>query len=161
MSTDTATAYLRTTVMTAKPEQLRLMLLEGAVKFARQGREGLATKAHEQAFNGLTRARDIVVELMTSIRPDTDETLRQRVKGLYAFIFKQLVDASFEKDVTKVDEAIRLLEYEVETWKMAMEQAAKERAGGAFPRPTSPPPSAPAASAAPAQSARPKLSIQG
>ena len=133
MTTDTATAYLRTTVLTAKPEQLRLMLLEGAVKFARQGREGMVTKHHEQAFTGLSRARDIVVELMTSIRPDTESTLRERVKGLYAFIFKQLVDASFEKDVAKVDDAIRLLEYEVETWKMALEQAAQERGNAPAP----------------------------
>ena len=72
MTTDTANVYLRTKVLTASPEQLRLMLLEGAVKYARQGRDGMATKNHEQAFVGLSRSRDIVVELMTSIRPDTD-----------------------------------------------------------------------------------------
>ncbi len=154
MNTDTATAYLKTTVLTAKPEQLRLMLLEGAVKFARQGREGLATNAHEQAYNGLSRSRDIVVELMTSIRGDTDASLRDRVRGLYAFIFKLLVDASFERDVAKVDDAVRLLEYEVETWKMAMEKAAQER--GSMPATARAPAPAKAASGS-----RPALSIQG
>lgn len=149
MTTDTATAYLRTRVLTANPEQLRLMLLEGAVKFANQGREGLATSAHEQAFTGLSRARDIVVELMTSIRPGTDAKLRERVQGLYAFIFKQLVDASFDKDVAKVDDAIRLLNYEVETWKLALEVVAQERGG------------APTTASAPGTGSRPALSIQG
>ena len=31
---DTSNAYLRTKVMTASPEELRLMLLDGAIRFA-------------------------------------------------------------------------------------------------------------------------------
>ena len=37
-------AYLRTKVMTASPAELRLMLLDGAIKFANQAREGLQAK---------------------------------------------------------------------------------------------------------------------
>ena len=33
--------YLRTRVLTASPEELRLMLLDGALKYAMQAREGL------------------------------------------------------------------------------------------------------------------------
>ncbi len=154
MSTDIANAYQRTQVLTAGPEQLRLLLLEGAVRFARQGVEGIRTKNHEAVYVGFSKSRDIVVELMTSIRPDTDATLRSRVQGLYMFIFKLLADASLERDETKGDKAAELLEYEVETWKMAMAKAAEERAGGARVtggRPT----------VAVEQGSRPTLSLQG
>ena len=154
MTTDIANAYQRTQVLTAGPEQLRLLLLEGAVRFARQGVEGIRTKNHEAVFVGFSKSRDIVVELMTSIRPDTDATLRSRVQGLYMFIFKLLADASLERDESKGDKAAELLEYEVETWKMAMAKAAEERAGGS-------PVAAGRPAAAVEQGARPTLSLQG
>jgi flagellar protein FliS len=153
MSNDITNTYQRTQVLTAAPEQLRLMLLEGAVKFARQGHEGIQTKNHEAIYTGFTRSRDILVELMTSIRPDTDPTLRSRVQGLYMFIFKLLVEASFEKDAEKSDKAIELLKFEVETWQLAMQKAAEERVSGAVPAPR-PPVMAEAGS-------RPSLSLQG
>ena len=130
MTTDITNAYQRTQVLTAGPEQLRLMLLEGAVRFARQGLEGIRAKNHEAIFVGFSKSRDIVVELMTSIRPDTEPTLRSRVQGLYMFIFKLLADASFDKDETKGEKGVELLEYEVQTWKMAMAKAAEERGTG-------------------------------
>lgn len=127
-SSSTPNAYLRTRVMTSSPEQLRLMLLEGAVRFARQGRDALLAKDHEGIYTGFSRARDIVVELMTAIRPDTETELKSNVQGLYTFIFKLLVDASFDKDADKAEQAAKLLEYEVETWRLAMQRLTQDRA---------------------------------
>ncbi len=120
-------AYLRTRVLTASPEELRLMLLEGAVKFLRQGREALATAKHEAAFTGLTQGRDIVFELMTTIREDVDPELAVNAKALYAFIYRTIVEGGHEKDPVRIDKAIELLEYERETWVMLMQQLASER----------------------------------
>ena len=155
MTTDIAYAYQRTQVLTAGPEQLRLLLLEGAVRFTRQGIEGIRTSNHEAIYVGFSKSRDIVVELMTSIRSDTDATLRSRVQGLYMFIFKLLADASLERDDAKAIKAAELLEYEVETWKLAMAKVAEERAGtddrSVESRPV----------AAVEQGSRPSLSLQG
>lgn len=150
-----ATTYLRTQVLTASPEKLRLMLLDGAIRFTRQGRDGILAKDHEAVYTGFTKARDIVVELMTSVRPDTEETLRRRVQGLYSFIFKQLVDASFERDAAKADQAIDLLQYEKETWELAMQKAAEERGGSSTPS------RRPSQTAHEPASDRPALSLQG
>lgn len=127
----TASAYLKTKVLSASPEELRLMLLEGAIKFAMQGREGLNTRNFEASFNGFSQARNIVMELINSIRADVDPDLCARVSSLYTYIYTQLVEASFQKDIPKAGKAIELLEYERETWAMLMEQIAKERASGA------------------------------
>lgn len=157
MTSDTANAYLRTQVMTASPEQLRLMLLEGAIKFARQGREAITRKDHENVYNGFSRARNIVLEL-TNTKPDVDPTLRSRIQGLYTFIYMQLVDASFERDTSKADKAIELLEYERETWVLAMQRAAELRNAGAAPVTTTPLALVPSEASQPA---RPSLSLQG
>ncbi|MDX2131664.1 MAG: flagellar export chaperone FliS [Planctomycetota bacterium] len=128
-----ANAYLRTRVLTASPEELRLMLLEGAVKFATQGRDGLARARHEAAFQGFSQARDIVFELMTTIREDIDPELARNAKALYAFIYRTLVEGAHEKDLAKIDKVIELLEFERETWVLLMRRLAEER--GAAPRP--------------------------
>lgn len=126
-NTATANAYLRTKVMTAGPEELRLMLLDGAIKFLRQGREGIDRKDWEAVFDGFSKCRNIVLELLNSMRPDIDPDLCARVTSLYTFLFTQLVEAGFEKDIVKTDKILGMLEYERETWVLAMQRAAEER----------------------------------
>jgi flagellar protein FliS len=128
MTTTEANTYLRTQVMTASPEQLRLMLLDGALRFARQAVEGLAAKDYEAAYNGITQARAIVLELATSIRADIDPELAERVRSVYLFIYKEMVDSSLNRDTPRLDKAIELLEYERETWALLIDRVAAERA---------------------------------
>lgn len=123
----TTNAYLRTRVMSASPEELRLMLLDGAIKFAHQAREGLNTKNFELSFNGFSQAREIVMELINGIRDDAEPELANKVRGVLLFLYRELMEASFQKSVTKVDNVIRILEYERETWVLAMEKIAGER----------------------------------
>jgi flagellar secretion chaperone FliS len=125
----TINPYLRTKVLTAGPAELRLLLLDGAVKFARQGREGIAGKDYEAMFNGISQCRDIVVELMTSIGPEVEASLAQKVRAVFTFIFSELTTASMEKSVTRMDKIIGLLEYERETWAMLIEKLKREQGG--------------------------------
>lgn len=131
-----ANAYLRTRVMSASPEELRLMLLDGAIKFATQGKEGLERKDHEASYAGISQCRNIIFELLTTIRGDIAPELVSNVKALYTFLYTHLLDASVEKDPTKVASVIELLEYERETWAMLMQRLAEERAAGREPVPT-------------------------
>lgn len=119
--------YLRTRVLTAGPEELRLLLLEGAVKFASQGRDGLARKDYEASYNGISQCRAIVLELLTTIRADIDPDLMDKVKGIYTFIYQELTNANLEKSVERMDKIVQLLEYEAETWRMLMHKLATER----------------------------------
>lgn len=125
-----AQAYLKTRVLTASPEELRMMLLDGACKFARQARESLTKKDFEGVFNGTTNCRNIVFELMTTIREDVNQELASNVRSLYAFMYRLLTEASFEKDGVKYDKVIELLDFERETWAMLMKKMASERTAG-------------------------------
>ncbi len=126
--------YLRTRVLTAGPEELRLLLLEGAVKFACQGRDGLARKDYEASYSGISQCRAIVLELLTTIRADIDPTLMDKIKGVYTFIYQELTTANLEKSVERMDKLIQLLEYETETWRLLMRKVASERSvSGAAP----------------------------
>lgn len=131
MSDSSANAYLRTRVLTASPEQLRLMLLDGAIRFLRQGRDGLAARNYEQSFDGFTKGRAIILELTNSMRHEVAPELCARLHGLYMFIYQLTIEASLEKDLAKADRAISMLEFERETWDLAIQQLQAERASSA------------------------------
>lgn len=115
-------AYLKTKILTASPAQLRGMLLDGAVRFAQRGRDGLAKRDYEEAYNGIHRCQQILMELLEALDPAVDRELCERLTGLYVFLYTQLIKATTERDATIVDEVIRLLEFEAETWRMLMDR---------------------------------------
>lgn len=128
MAADIDNPYLKTKVLTASPAELRLMLVEGAIRFCREGRDGLAEKDHEKTFEGLSQAKSILMELLSALRPEIDPDLCAKLSALYTFMYTQLLEANLDKKPELVDEVIRLLEYERETWVLLVEKLACERA---------------------------------
>ncbi|NLX13769.1 MAG: flagellar export chaperone FliS [Phycisphaerales bacterium] len=120
--------YLNNAVMTASPEQLQLMLYDGAIRFARQGIEGLNAKDYEKTYNGFSRAQKIVLELINALNYDIDRDMCSRMAGLYSFIYRKLVEASAQRDASIAGEAVKLLEYQRETWVMLLDKLREERA---------------------------------
>lgn len=115
--------------MTASPEQLRLMLYDGAIRFCQTALEALGKDDYEGSYNAMMRAQKIVLELSTSLRHEVDPTLCQKLSALYTYIYRLLVDANMNRQVRPIEEALRLLEYERETWRLLMERLAKEGTG--------------------------------
>jgi flagellar protein FliS len=126
MTDTTPNAYLRTKVMTAGPAELRLMLFDGAIKFAEQGKAGLEQADYEAAYAGLVRSQNIVMELINSLRPKHDPELCERLAALYTYVYNRLVAAVSERNAELVEEAIGLLRFERETWCMLIERLAQE-----------------------------------
>lgn len=153
MAADVNNPYFRTKVLTASPEELRLMLIEGCIRFLRAGREALEKRDYEKIYESFTNARNIVVELMTSLKHEIAPEVCANLESIYTFVFKRITEGSFEKNPAKIDEAIGLMEYDRETWVLLMEKLAEER-GGSPPVPA--PRDAPMSGAA-----RPSLSVSG
>ncbi len=123
---DQAIAYLRNRVMSARPEELRLMLIEGGLRFAHMGREGLESKNFEQSFNGISQCQAVLSEMITGLDRSHSPELVDRLHGLYSFIYSRTVDAGLEKDPAIMDEVTRFFDYERETWIMLMEKLVEE-----------------------------------
>lgn len=133
MQFDVNNPYFRTKVLTASKEELRLMLIEGSLRFIRSGRDGLAAKNYEKVFEGFTNAKAIIMELMNTLDHSVNPELCAKLSSLYTYMFTRLTEGSLEKDLAKVDEVIGLMEFERETWVMLMEKLAGERAHGRDP----------------------------
>jgi flagellar protein FliS len=131
MTAATPNPYLRTKVMTASPRELRLMLLDGAIKFLEQGRSGLEAGDYEASYNGISRCQNIVMELINALDPAQAPELCERLSGLYTFIYSRLVTACSERNIEICDEVLGLLRYERETWQMLMDTLSAENATGA------------------------------
>jgi len=139
-------AYLKTKVMTASPAELRLMLIDGAIRFAEQAKRGYEERDFEVAFEGTTKAQNIILELMNSLRPEQSPELCARLSALYTYMYKSLVEASTTRETARVDEVVALLRFERETWQMCLKSLTSGGAGAATP---------------PATQDRPPLSIRG
>lgn len=125
-------AYLRTKVLTASPVELRLLLLDGAIRFATQAKDGYERRDFEASYEGTSKCQAILTELMCSLRPEHDPQLCSRLSALYTFLYRRLIDAGLEKSPAIVQEVLGLLEYERETWSMLLQrtvQSEPESAG--------------------------------
>ncbi len=121
-------AYLRTKVMTASPADLRLMLLDGALKFAEQGKVGLENQDHEAAFDGISRCQAILMELINALKPEVEPEMCERLASLYTFLYSRLVTAASDRDPAVVEEVLGLLRFEHKTWSMLLQKLAEENA---------------------------------
>ena len=131
MSQHVAQNYLRTKVFTATPEQLQLMLYDGAIRFAEQARAALEQKNYEQSYTLLTKAQRIMAELATTLKHDVAPELCGKLSALYNYVYRKLIEANIEHKLEPLDEALHLLRYQRETWTMLLQQLGQQKAGAA------------------------------
>ncbi len=114
--------YLATEVLTATPQKLQLMLIEGAIRFGRRAELHWQNRENEAAFIALVRCQDIVSQLIAGLAASLESPLVRQVASLYAYIYRSLVSASFYHDAKKLADALRVLEVERETWQQVCER---------------------------------------
>jgi flagellar protein FliS len=123
--------YLKAKVFTATPEQLQLMLYDGAIRFADQGRLALEKKNFEESYNSFSRAMKIIIELNSSLNHKLMPDLCGKLAALYNYVYRKLVEASTKRQTEPVEDALRILRHQRETWAMLLEKIGKNRAAAA------------------------------
>ena len=119
--------YLRDAVLTATPEQLQLMLYDGAIRFVLQARDAIEKKDYETSYERLTRAQHIILEMQSGLNHDVNRELCERVASIYGFLYRKLVDACVQRDVQAIDDALKVLRIERETWRILTDKVNKVR----------------------------------
>ena len=114
--------------MTATPEQLQLMLYDGAIRFGEQARLALEQKNYEQSYNLIVRVQKILTEMSVTLKHDVFPDLCKRLSALYNFAYRKLIDANIEHTIEPLDEALEVLRYQRETWVMLLDQLGKKKA---------------------------------
>ena len=96
MSNQPAQNYLRTKVFTATPEQLQLMLYDGAIRFAEQAKLALEQKKYDQSYDLLSRTQKIIAEMTGSLKHDICAGAVRQAAALYNFVYRKLIEANVE-----------------------------------------------------------------
>jgi flagellar secretion chaperone FliS len=108
-------AYRESAVLTATPEQLVVMLYDGANRFLTQSaiamRDGRAGLAGEK----LRRAEAIIDELLATLDLTVGE-IAERLQSLYLFFKEHLMAARLKQDATKVDEVAHFMRELRSSW---------------------------------------------
>lgn len=125
-----ADPYLETKVMTATPYQLHMMVIDGALRHATRAREALENDDFETAHFALNDSRDFVSELISGLNSEQAPDVVEKLKALFAFVYKRLVDADLKHDIQLIDDALRILRMHRETWESLGEKLATEDGNG-------------------------------
>lgn len=142
--------YLENAVLSASPQQLRKMLIDGAIRFSRQAIEHWNQKKFDEGLRCIDKTRDILSEILTSTKQLDSETLR--IRQIYVFLIQEVTEASLRNDVEKMQGVIDVLEVEQETWSLVLQQLSAGNAGQT-PNQVSPaPPHSPPTPSSPANS---------
>ncbi len=119
-------AYKSNSVNYASKEQLLLMLLDGAVKFAKMARQAILDKDVKGSHENLVKTQDIFTELMITLDQNAGEWAVNMYK-IYEFIKERLFQANIKKDVKIIDEVMPLIEEVRNTWQEAYEVSKGKR----------------------------------
>lgn len=100
---DPATAYRQSSVLTATPGQLVVMLYDGARRFLFQASSALREGDLETSHRRLRRAEDILSELLNTLDHDRGGEVASRLQGIYVFLLAELNRARMQQDADRID----------------------------------------------------------
>lgn len=112
-------AYKNNSVNYASREQLLLMLLDGAVKFAKIAKVGIEEKDIKKAHENIVKTQNIFYELMATLDVEKGGEWAKGLIQVYEFIVNRLMEANVKKDVAIINEVIPLIEDVRDTWNEA------------------------------------------
>ncbi|ABW20021.1 flagellar export chaperone FliS [Alkaliphilus oremlandii] len=110
--------YKQNSVMTASPQELTLMLYNGALKFIGMAKINIQEKDIPKANESIKRAQDIIQEL--NITLNMDYPISTNLRSMYTYILEKLVDGNIYKEIQYLDEAAEIITELRDTWKEAM-----------------------------------------
>src|SRR5215471_14480479 len=114
-------AYLETQILTATPQRLRLMLIEGAIRKVTAAQVAHDSGDWQAASADLSHCRDIITELIAGIDPEQTPVAKQ-ILSVYMFLYSTLVEAQFGRDASRLADILRVLEEERQTWREVCEK---------------------------------------
>jgi flagellar secretion chaperone FliS len=121
--------YLETSIQTATPAQLLLMLCDGAIRFCRQAISELREGRLESANTYLQKTQNIIDEFVITL--DRSSPLAENLLMLYEYFKVRLTEANFKKAPEPAEEILGYLIELKENWMQASKLATQSQTGAA------------------------------
>ena len=125
--------YLVNTVNSASPEQLMLLLYDGAIRFLGQGIQAIDNGMIDKRAYYINKASAISSEFAATLDHAQSPELAENLDGLYNYMLGRLLDANVKNDTAPLIEVKNMLSDLRATWAEAIEMIKQEKAQGQEP----------------------------
>ncbi len=109
-------AYRDSSVLTAPPERLVVMLYDGARRFLAQAGHAMREGNIALANNRLQRAEAILDELLSTLDMEAGGDIAAKLQSIYLFCRRTLAEGRVEANPEKYEQVSRLLGELREAW---------------------------------------------
>lgn len=108
-------AYAESSVLSAPPEKLVVMLYDGLGRFLARAAAAIRAGDPGAAGEPLGRAKAILDELLTTLDHEAGP-IASELESIYLFCERALIEAQLERDADKVDRVAKLLAELRDSW---------------------------------------------
>ncbi len=109
MNTQTAQSYKRMQIETLDQLSLILMSYDKAISSIENGRKGILEEKQEERNKSLTKARDIVFELLGALDFNKGGDISPRLSALYDFVIREILQGDLKGDLKALGNAKSIL----------------------------------------------------
>lgn len=125
--------YQQNQILSSSPEQILVMLYDGAIRFTRQAMMGIEDGRPSVKIEGICRAMAIITEFANTLDHEIGGEIAADLDGLYTFMIRELTQATLHDDLEKLKVVESLLLDLRQTWGEAIELARNEASAAAPP----------------------------
>ncbi|OBR63552.1 flagellar export chaperone FliS [Paenibacillus oryzae] len=112
--------YQESSVQTATPAQLIIMLYDGAIRFTKQAIHEISQQRYGGANQFFIKAQSIIHELIASL--DANIEISKNLYSIYEYLLHLLIQANTKKSPDLAEQVITHLEELREAWRQAIKQ---------------------------------------
>ncbi|OQX05567.1 MAG: flagellar export chaperone FliS [Desulfobulbaceae bacterium A2] len=113
--------YLNQQIASASPEQILIMLYDGALRFLSQAGTAIEQRQVEQRNHFISKTRDIITELSATLDHEIGGQIADDLAALYDFMLRELNQANIKNDMQALSTVEHLLTELRETWIQAID----------------------------------------
>jgi len=128
MDTQSSARYFETSINTASPSRLVVMLYDGAIRFLQQSAHDIRKNDLEGKRRSLDRALAIMQQLRGSLDKSQGAHIARDLERLYDYIMARISEGSRKLDTGPIDEAVRLLRTLAQAWERVAQEELKQSA---------------------------------
>ena len=125
--------YKNMSIQSATPQQLLIMLYEGAIQNIKKAISAIDAKNIAEKGKYIGKAHDIISELNVSLNHEVGGEVTRELERLYDFMITQLLKANIETNAEPLKAVQRNLEVLLDGWKQAVTQFNKDVAANRKP----------------------------
>lgn len=119
--------YKKNQIETATPEQVLILLYDGAIQYLNRAKVALEEGNSAQFHNNVVGCEKILLEFMNTLDMNQGGKLAENLYKLYDYYYRTLVNAGISKNVKGIDEVLKHLMGLRETWQKAIDISNAEK----------------------------------